>query len=55
MKTKENLQNAKKQFDTVRTFRKIKNKISTDLYDKNNEQIKEYLKTQSRLLQSDSV
>jgi hypothetical protein len=33
-----------KEFDTVKTFRKIKEKISLDIADMNLQQIKEYLK-----------
>jgi hypothetical protein len=41
MKTK--LKNAEKEFDTVRTFRTIKEKISNDIAGMNTQQIKEYL------------
>jgi hypothetical protein len=34
----------KKAFDTVKTFRAIKEKISVDIADMDAEQIKEYLK-----------
>ncbi len=36
-----------KSFDTVKTFREIKDKISTDLFGKSTEQILEYLKQNS--------
>lgn len=45
MKTKP--KNAGKSFDTVKTFREIKEKISTDLFGKSTEQILEYLKQNS--------
>jgi len=35
-----------KEFDTVKTFRSIKEKISLDIADMTLEQIKEYLKNQ---------
>lgn len=47
MKTKE------KDFDTVKTFRKIKDKISDDLFGKNTEQIKEYLRKNSLKLKTE--
>jgi len=40
MKTKKTKE---KSFDTVKTFRKIKEKISLDIADMNLQQIKEYL------------
>lgn len=40
-------------FDTVQTFRKIKDKISKDLKGKNFAEIKEYLKKQSAKLQTE--
>ncbi len=43
MKTKEKNCKKEKDFDTIKTFRKIKDKISEDLYGKTSEQIKEYL------------
>lgn len=43
MKTEKNIEKTKKGFDTVKTFREIKDRISADLYGKSNEQIKEYL------------
>ena len=39
-----------KEFDTVKTFRAIKDKISLEMADMNFEQIKEYLKTNSAKL-----
>ena len=48
MKTK----NKEKEFDTVKTFREIKNKISKDLTGISFEQIKEYLKKNSLKFQS---
>ena len=47
MKTKE------KEFDTVQTFRKIKEKISKELVEKSAEQIMEYLRINSLKLQSE--
>lgn len=41
MKTKK--ENQKKEFDTVKTFRKIKDKISTDLKGMSFDEIKAYL------------
>ena len=40
----------KKEFDTVKTFRTIKGKISLEMADMNFNQIKEYLKTNSAKL-----
>ena len=40
-----------KSFDTVKVFRKIKDDISQDLFGKNFEQIKAYLKANSLNLQ----
>lgn len=51
MKTKE--ENKKKEFDTVKTFRKIKDKISKDLKGMSFDEIKEYLKRQSSKLQAE--
>lgn len=51
MKTKDKLQKTEKEFDAVKTFREIKDKISIDLYGKSNEQIKEYLQKHSSMLQ----
>jgi hypothetical protein len=45
MKTK--TKNQEKDFDTVSTFRKIKEQISADLTGKSFEQIKEYLRINS--------
>ena len=42
-----------KSFDTVKTFREIKEKIAQDLYGKNFEQIKAYLKVNSLKLQQE--
>ncbi len=50
MKTKEII--TEKEFDTVKTFREIKEKISKDLIGKTTEQILEYLKTNSLKLQT---
>lgn len=50
MKTKE--ENQKKEFDTVKTFRKIKDQISKDLNGMSFEEIKEYLKKESSKLQT---
>jgi len=50
MKTKELIK--EKEFDTVKTFRKIKEKISLDLFGKSAEQIKEYLRANSLKLQA---
>ncbi len=50
MKTK-NKKN-EKEFDTVKTFREIKEKISSDLVGKSTEQIKEYLRINSLKLQT---
>jgi hypothetical protein len=41
-----------KEFDTIKTFRAIKDKISLDMTDMSFEQIKEYLKTNSAKLYS---
>ena len=45
MKTK--TKPTEKEFDTVKTFREIKEKISNDLIDKSTEQILNYLKLNS--------
>ena len=50
MKTKELIK--EKEFDAVKTFRKIKEKISMDLFGKSAEQIKDYLRTNSLKLQT---
>jgi len=41
-----------KEFDTVKTFRAIKEKISLEMSDMNFEQIKAYLKENSKKLQA---
>jgi hypothetical protein len=51
MKTKE--ENTKKDFDTVKTFRKIKDSISKDLKGLSFSEIKEYLKKESAKLQTE--
>ena len=51
MKTKNKI--TEKEFDTVKTFRKIKEKISKDLVGKSTEQIMEYLKKNSLKLQTE--
>ena len=50
MKTKNEI--PEKEFDTVKTFRAIKEKISLEMAVMNFEQIKEYLKAKSKKLQS---
>ena len=50
MKTKNKA--VEKEFDTVKTFRAIKEKISLEMAGMNFEQIKEYLKAKSKKLQS---
>jgi hypothetical protein len=50
MKTKE--QKTVKEFDTVKTFREIKEKVSKDLFGKTTEEILEYLKINSLKLES---
>jgi hypothetical protein len=50
MKTK--TREIEKDFDTVKTFRAIKEKISLEMATMNFEQIKEYLKTKSRKFQT---
>ena len=47
MKTETKKPVEEKEFDTVKTFRAIKEKISLEMADMNFEQIKEYLKTNS--------
>ncbi len=49
MKTKEIIK--EKEFDTVKTFRAIKEKISLEMADMDFEQIKEYLKKGSQQFQ----
>lgn len=44
MKTETKKQIKEKEFDTVKTFRAIKEKISMDIANMNIEQIKSYLK-----------
>ena len=51
MKTKE--KTAEKKFDTVKTFREIKENISKDLEEKTAEQIMDYLKKNSLKLQAE--
>ena len=46
MKTK--IKEIEKEFDTVKTFRDIKEKISLEMATMNFKQIKEYLKTKSQ-------
>ena len=48
MKTK--IKTAEKEFDTVKTFRAIKEKISLEMANMNFDQIKQYLKERSQLL-----
>jgi len=50
MKTKTKNQVEIKEFDTVKTFRAIKDKISLDMSNMNFDQIKEYLKVNSQKL-----
>jgi len=50
MKTKPST--PEKEFDTVQTFRTIKDKVSSDMANMTFEQIKEYLKTNSAKLYS---
>ena len=50
MKTKN--KTTEKEFDTVKTFRAIKEKISLEMADMNFEQIKAYLKANSKKLQA---
>ena len=52
MKTEIKKKTKEKEFDTVKTFRTIKDKISLDIADMNFEQIKDYLKTNSAKLYS---
>ncbi len=42
-----------KEFDTVKTFREIKDKISLEISSMSFEQIKEYLKAKSQKLQAE--
>lgn len=50
MKTKEKKSEKEKKFDTVKTFRAIKDKISLEMANMNFEQIREYLRTNSAKL-----
>ena len=50
MKTKQKIKG--KEFDTVKTFRVIKNKISQDIADMSLEQIQIYLKNKKARLES---
>lgn len=50
MKTETKKTAPKKEFDTVKTFRTIKDKLSLKMANMNFEQIKEYLKTNSAKL-----
>lgn len=50
---KTNHKDQKKDFDTVKTFRKIKDKISKDLKGMNFDEIKRYLKKESSKLQTE--
>ena len=50
MKTKTKKQVEIKEFDTVKTFRDIKDKISLDISNMSFDQIKEYLKVNSQKL-----
>lgn len=52
MKTKEEEEESKKEFDTVKTFLKIKDQISKDLKGMSFKEIKEYLKKESSKLQT---
>jgi phosphoribosylformylglycinamidine (FGAM) synthase PurS component len=55
MKTESKEALQEKEFDTVKTFRAIKDKISLEMADMNFEQIKEYLKTNSAKLYANST
>ncbi len=50
MKTETKKTTQEKEFDTVKTFRAIKDKISLEIANMNFEQIKEYLKINSAKL-----
>lgn len=52
MKTNTKYNTSEKEFDTVRTFKEIKDKISMDITSMNFDQIKEYLKQNSAKLYS---
>ncbi len=47
MKSKEKHKKEERDINAVKIFRKIKEKISADLFGKSNEEIKEYLKKNS--------
>ena len=49
-KSKKSVREAEKTFNTVQTFRVIKEKISLEMADMNFEQIKDYLKINSAKL-----
>jgi len=51
MKTKINA--AEKEFDTVKTFRDIKEKMSLEMVKMNFEEIKQYLKKRSKQFQKE--
>ena len=51
MKTKTNI--IEKDFDTVKTFRAIKEKLSLEMTKMNFEEIKQYLKKRSQKLQQE--
>jgi hypothetical protein len=51
MKTETKKQIKEKEFDTVKTFRAIKEKIANDIADMNFEQIKAYLQNKKIRLQ----
>ncbi len=53
MKTKN--KTTEKEFDTVKTFRAIKEKMSLEMAGMTFEQIKEYIKTKSQKLQPNST
>jgi hypothetical protein len=50
MKNKKEI--VEKEFDTVKTFRAIKEKVSLEMVNMNFEQIKEYLQANSKKLQA---
>lgn len=52
MKTKPKKTAPEKEFDSVKTFREIKDKLSLELIQMDFEQIKEYLKVNSAKLYS---
>ena len=52
MKTENKKALKEKEFDTVKTFRAIKEKISADIADMNLEQIKAYLQAKKVRMQS---